>query len=225
MIVAIHQPNYIPWLGFFHKMNSSDIFILLDNVKHSKSSYTHRNSIKSNDKELLISIPLKNKESLINELIISDPKINLTKHWRIIESNYRKAKNWKYLYQELEEIFNKDWYRLVELNNALIKLLKDKLEISTQIIIASDLENIEGEGSDRNLNICKRLNASVYLSGSGARAYNNEESFKEAEIKIQYNQFVHPEYSQLGDNFIHRLSVIDLLFNCGSNSINILKNS
>jgi len=218
MIVAIHQPNYIPWLGFFHKMANADIFVLLDDIKHSKSSITHRNKIKTGDKELLLSVPLKNKESLINELIIHDPLSSIKKHWQVIEANYRKAKYWDYLAVELKEIYNSEWKYLVDLNITIIKLFKDKLQIDCELLIASKIENIEGDGSARNLNICKAVNADTYLSGAGARSYNDESSFINNNIQIIYDKFEHPLYPQTGTNFIQNLSTIDLLFNCGKNA-------
>ena len=224
-IVSIHQPNYIPWIGFFYKMARADIFVLLDDVRHSKSSVTHRNKIKSNEKELQLSIPLKNKESLINDLIIQDPKKNLEKHFRVIENNYIKAKHWDYFSEELFNILSKDWNKLIDINIALINAIKKKLNINCDIILASDLNNIVGRGNDRNLSICKSLNAKTYLSGLGAKAYNNEESFKREGINITYTDLIHLVYPQLGKNFIPNLSVLDLLFNCGTQSSSILLKS
>ena len=225
MIVAIHQPNYLPWFGFFNKMMNSDVFVLLDNVKHSKRSFTHRNIIKANDKELLLSIPLINKESIINELLIFEPEVNISKHWRAIQTNYRKANNWEFLSEELESIFNKPWSKLVDLNIEIIKLVKEKLNIKTEIIIASELKGINGEGSERNMDICQSLGAKIYLSGAGAKAYNDENAFNKKNIKIVYNNFKHPTYPQIGNNFLSKTAIIDLLFNCGPDSKEILASS
>lgn len=224
MIVAIHQPNYLPWLGFFHKMANSDVFVLLDNVKHSKSSFTHRNKIKVNNKEFLLSVPLKNKESLINELILADPVNNLQKHWRLIQNGYSKSYHWNTYFEELKLIYNGNWNRLIDLNIALINFIKNQLGLKTKIVLASELMDISGEGSDRNLSICKTLGADVYLSGNGARSYNDEQSFYDAGIEIRYNNFVHPRYPQIGDSFIPNLATLDLLFNCGPSSRSILLN-
>jgi len=223
MIVAIHQPNYMPWLGFFNKMMNSDIFVLLDNVKHSKSSFTHRNKIKANGNALLLSIPLINKESLIDELLIFEPEVNISKHWRAIQTNYKKASNWEFMSEELESIFNRPWNKLVDLNIEIIKLIKEKLNIKTEIIIASELKGINGEGSDRNMVICQSLGAKIYLSGVGAKAYNDENAFNKKGIKIIYNNFKHPTYPQIEKKFLSKLAAIDLLFNCGKNSVNIIQ--
>jgi hypothetical protein len=203
-------------------MYNADIIVLLDNVKHSKSSFTHRNRIKANDKEFLLSIPILNKESIINELLIFEPKVSVKKHWRVIETNYRRAKFWSFLAEELETLYLKDWNKLVDLNIEIIRLMSRKLGINTKILIASELPDITGEGSDRNLSISKTLNAKVYLSGNGAKAYNDEESFARNSIKIIYNSFEHPIYPQIGKNFLPNLSIIDLLFNCGPESKNFL---
>lgn len=222
MIVAIHQPNYLPWLGFFNKMANCDVFVLLDNVKHSKSSFTHRNLIKLNNQEMLLSVPLKNKESLINELIISSPEENLIKHLRIIENAYRKSKFWNDYKENIFNIYNNNWQKLLDLNLALIVFLRKSFGIQTELILASELKDITGEGSDRNLSICKKLGAEIYLSGNGAKAYNDELSFQKEGIQIKYNNFTHPVYNQLGNHFIKNLAAIDLLFNCGEQSLEIL---
>jgi len=214
-VVAIHQPNYLPWIGFFYKMSRCDTFVLLDNVRHSKSSFTHRNKINNNGKELLLTIPLKNKESLINELRILDPKDTLRKHWSAIKTNYTKSKHWGFLYADLERIYQTKYERLIDLNSDIIFLVKSKLEINTQILFASELGEIPGTGNERNLNICKALNATVYLSGNGAKSYNDEASYEKNNILLRYYDFVHPVYPQVGATFVPNLSIVDYLFNCG----------
>jgi hypothetical protein len=183
---------------------------------------THRNKIKANDKELLLTMPLLNKESLINDLLIVEPDKNLKKHWAAIETNYRKTKYWNFLSHELYIFYMNKYERLVDLNIDIIKFLMGKLNISCKLIKASSLDNIIGNGSDRNLSICKTLKADVYLSGSGAKKYNDEQSFINEDIEIRYNDFKHPVYPQLGKNFIPNLSAIDMLFNCGEESKNYI---
>lgn len=225
IIVAIHQPNYIPWIGFFYKMLQSDIFVLLDNVQHSKSSITHRNNIKTTSGEFLLSIPLKNKESIINELIIDQPEKCLKKHLNVIEMNYKKAQYYSFLSEELSVLYSNNYEKLIDLNVNAIELIKDKLDINTKLVIASHLSDISGIGSDRNLSICKSLNASVYISGKGAKTYNDTDSFDKENIKLEYSNFNHPIYPQLWGDFIKGVSAIDLLLNCGFESKNILRES
>ena len=222
MIVAIHQPNYLPWLGFFNKMAACDTFVILDNVQHSKSSITNRNNIKTSQGEVKLTIPIKNKEKPINTLLIDEPAKNLLKHWRVIESNYSKADHWKTYAEALGNIYKTPYNLLADLNIDIITYLKNVLEINCKLVIASDLQNIDGVGSDRNLSICKALNASSYLSGNGAKAYNDEESFSQAGIRLVYNNYSYKPYKQLWGEFIPNLAAIDALFNIGPETKNLI---
>ena len=224
MIIAIHQPNYLPWLGYFYKMTNCDVFVLLDDALHSKSSFTNRNKIKTREGTKLLSVPLSTKEVKINELIISNDQKWQSDHWNIIENSYQKAPYWEEYIVYLREILTKkSWTYLCELNFALIWLIKGILGIKTEIMTSSMLKIGNHTGSERNLAICKYLDADVYLSGEGARSYNDEESFEREGIKLVYIGFQHPVYHQLWGDFVPNLSIIDLLFNEGEESLSILK--
>lgn len=224
MIVAIHQPNYLPWLGFFYKMAKCDAFVFLDDALHSKSSFTNRNKIKTREGIKLLSVPLSTKEVRISELIICNDQKWQSKHWNIIENSYRQASCWEEYSRYFREILiNKSWTYLSELNIALIWLIKGILGIKTEVITSSMLKIENQRGSQRNLSICKYLDADVYLSGEGARSYNDEESFEREGIKLVYTGFQHPVYHQLWGDFVPKLSIIDLLFNEGGESLPILR--
>ena len=223
MIVAIHQPNYLPWLGYFYKMANCDVFVLLDDALHSKSSFTNRNKVKTREGTKLLSVPLSTKEVKINELVISNDQKWQSNHWNIIENSYKKAPHWEEYSIHFKEIFkNKRWAYLCELNKALICLIKGILGIKTEIITSSMLKIGNKTGSDRNLAICKYLDADIYLSGEGARSYNDEESFEKEGVKLVYAGFQHPVYNQLWGDFVPNLSTVDLLFNEGEKSLSIL---
>ena len=224
MIVAIHQPNYLPWLGFFYKMANCDVFVFLDDALHSKSSFTNRNKIKTRDGIKLLSVPLSTKEVRINELLICNDQKWQSKHWNIIENSYRQAPYWEEYSAHFKDILaKKSWTYLSELNIALIWQIKVILGIKTEIVTSSTL-NIGGHrGSERNLAICKYLKADIYLSGEGARSYNDEQAFEREGIKLVYTGFQHPVYRQLWGDFIPNLSIIDLLFNEGEMSLPILR--
>jgi len=224
MIVAIHQPNYLPWLGLFYKMANCDVFVFLDDALHSKSSFTNRNKIKTREGTKLLSVPLSTKEVKINELTICNDQKWQLKHWNIIENSYSQAPYWEEYSVYFREILTKkSWTYLSELNIALIWLIKGILGIKTEIITSSMLKISNHRGSERNLAICKYLDADIYLSGEGARSYNDEESFEREGIKLVYTRFQHPVYHQLWGDFVPNLSIIDLLFNEGEKSLPILR--
>ncbi len=224
MIVAIHQPNYLPWLGYFYKMANCDVFVFLDDALHSKSSFTNRNKIKTREGTKLLSVPLSTKEVKINEIIISNEQKWQLKHWNIIENAYGQAPYWSKYSVYFKDVYKKVfWSLLNELNIGLILLIKDILGIKTEIITSSKLKIENQERSQRNLSICKYLGANVYLSGEGARSYNDEEAFEREAIRLVYTNFQHPVYHQLWGDFVPNLSIIDLLLNEGDRSLQILR--
>ncbi|MCR8641092.1 WbqC family protein [Paenibacillus sp. N1-5-1-14] len=223
MIVAVHQPNYIPWIGFFDKMDQVDQFVILDMVQHSKMSVTHRNSIKSPSGSLLLSVPLKNKGMPIHELQIRNDEDWLAKHWKSITYNYSRSKHWEMYAPFFQQIYESTWTSLSDLNMSLILLIRDILHIETAIVYESELKAESGLGSTRIVNICSHLGAMIYLSGNGARSYNNELEFRERSIKLVYQQFNHPVYAQQWGAFISHLSIIDMIFNHGPQSIEIIR--
>jgi hypothetical protein len=203
-------------------MAKCNIFILLDNVQYEKNGPTNRVKIKIAQGEDWLTLSVKREfPRIINEVkLVNFPK-EREKHLKAIELNYKKAKYFNFLFPELKEILEKDWQYLSNLNVELIKLLKEKLGIKTKLEIASDY-NISGKGDELLIDICRKFNADIYLSGKGGQKYQNEEKFKAAGIKLEYTDFIHPVYPQLWGDFIPGLSIIDLIFNCGPNSLNIL---
>lgn len=218
MIIAIHQPNYIPWVGYFHKIKNCDLFVILDDVQYSKRSFTNRNKIKTTDGEVYLTVPITNKGSMINQLSIDNQTNWASKHWKSIYCFYCKADGWNYVKNELEVIYTKHWDHLVCLNIELIKLMMNKFNIKKPIVLSSSINQDSGFKSTRILNICKYFNADIYLSGNGARDYNNEEEFQKQGISLVYQEFQPPIYKQMWGEFIPNLSAIDLLLNCGESA-------
>ncbi len=223
MKIAIHQPNYLPWIGFFDKMDKVDKFVLLDTAIHSKSGFTNRNKIKTPQGPYTLTVPITAKEIPINELTIDNKQNWKRHHWKLIESNYKKSKHWNDLKDGFAEIYEADWDKLVELNIALILHIKTLLSINTDIILESVLSEDFGTGNTRNVNIVKHLNGSMYLSGTGAKVYNEENEFTDNNILLVYQQFNHPVYEQRWGKFITNLSIIDLLFHCGPKAIETIR--
>lgn len=223
MKIAIHQPNYLPWIGFFDKLDSVEKFVLLDKASQSKSGYTNRAKIKTPNGPYLLTVPLKNKEQPINELLIAHGKNWSTNHWKAIEANYKKSKFWSLYKDDLQELYHKQWTHIAPLNIALIRHFKSLLTIPTEILLESDFEQNFGSKNERNVNIVSHLGGDIYLSGIGAKAYNDESHFNERQIKLIYQDFKHPIYPQRFGEFQPNLSIIDMLFHCGPETMDIIR--
>ncbi len=216
MIAAIHQPNYIPWLGFFYKVSRCDIFIVLDNVQFIKRGVTHRNKIKTPDGELWVVLPVQNKGS-INEIRLKNNIDWREMHLNYYVHNYRRTKYFEQYFPDLKKIYKTDWEYMSDLNMEVIKYILNELGIRKQIVFASSLKP-QGKGTELLIDICKQVGADTYLSGKGGKKYMDEARFFEEDIKLVYSDFVHPVYPQLWRDFIPNLSILDLLFNCGNRS-------
>lgn len=224
MIVAIHQPNFLPWLGFFHKMASCDIFVFLDNVQFTKRSIQNRNKIKTAKGPMWLTVPVATKGRYFQRT--QDVEINNEQNWRetqwkAIVQNYRRARYFDDYAEPLEKIYSENWSSLVELNAATIRMLQDALEIKPKCVFASQLE-VAGHRTELLINLCQALGGDTYLSGPSGRKYMDEASFSERGIGLLYRDFNHPEYDQLYPPFVPDLSALDMVLNCGPKSREIL---
>jgi len=226
--ISIHQPEHLPWLGFIHKVMSVDEFVLLDNVQFRKNYFQNRNKIRVSGGEQWITVPLKKFQSQnkINEI-----EISYDRNWRFhylnkIKNVYAKAKHFQEYYKDFEEIFTTKFNLLKDFNIALLKFILRKLEIYTILHVSSEiLDNVGQGGTDVNLNICKKLNADVYFSGMLGRQYLDISEFEKANIKVEFQNFKHPTYKQMDEPFIPCMSIIDLLFNHGEESLDIINST
>ena len=218
MIVSIHQPNFIPWLGYFYKIAQSDIFVLLDDVQFSKNSFINRNRIKTPQGEMWLTLPVKQSGNFgqkINECEIQQKELSVKKVLNSIKLNYVKAPYFQQYIQQIENILNSNTDSLEDINCKLIFFACESLEIGTKIIKSSTL-NIRGkESTERLIEICKNVNAKTYLSGKGGLNYQEEDLFTQHNIQLKISQFSPPNYNQMWGNFIGGLSIIDILLNCG----------
>lgn len=225
MRVSIHQPQYLPWLGFIERMAQSDIFILLDNVAYSKSYFYNRNRIKTSSGWIWLSVPVLTKGSfgqLIKDTQIDNKQRWQEKHWKSIQQAYGKAPYFGEHRSFFERLYTTEWTYLAELNEAIIRYLGQQFWIRTQIIRASELQ-AGGVKTELLLNICKELGATVYLSGIDGAKYLEEAAFTREGIHVAYQHFRHPVYPQLWGQFLPQMSSIDLLFNSGPGSLSVLK--
>lgn len=224
MICAIHQPNFLPWLGFFHKITNCDCFVLFDSTQVMKGSTFNRSKIKLEEKECLLTIPMITKGRF--KQTIKDTSINENVNWRSkhlksIEHAYKKSPFFHDYYPGLERLYLQKEGNLCEFNIKLIRYMADCLGVKVKITRSSDLKT-EGMKNELLISICKAIGADTYLSGTGARDYMDIPLFNKKGIKVIYQDFKYPQYDQLGDKFIYNLSILDLLFNKGGESLKIL---
>lgn len=220
MKVTIHQPNYLPYLGYFHKMAQCDVFVLLDDVQFMKRSYTQRVKIKAASGDLWLTIPVftKNRRSqIINEVEIDTTQPWERKHWKTLVQSYNKARYFSVYSEFFEAVYESKHQNLGEFNEHMILKLAAELDIHTRLIKASSL-GVSGVRTEKIIGICKALGGDIYLSGTSGVHYLEEEKFHEAGIRLEYQEFQHPIYPQLHGGFEPNLSVVDLLFNCGRES-------
>ena len=226
-VVAIHQPEYLPWLGFFKKMMNVELFVFLDDVQFRKKGWQNRNRIRINDGTTLLSIPVHTHSyPKINEVTIDNEKNWSIRHKKSILYNYARAPYFDEIKDFIESIFEKKFQYLVDLNTEIIKFVMNELEIKSKIVFSSDLE-ISKKGSDRVLDICKAVDADHYITGTfWAESNLRVEEFKKSNIDVEFQKFQHPIYKQIHGEFIPEMSIIDLLFNEGRKEAKkILQNS
>ena len=222
-IISIHQPVYLPWLGFLDKIISSDKFVFLDDVQYEKNGFQNRNKIRTHEGNMLLTVPVKTKSTTMLKNVEIDYSFDwIKKHTKSIISNYSKTSFFDNYWPELEKIYNKKHHYLFELNMDIIKFLMNKLNIKTSIIFSSELK-ISEQGSNKILKICKELNADTYISGIGGKEYLNEEDFIKNKINLKFQNFEHPIYQQIFKPFHPNMAAIDLLFNEGHNAEKIIK--
>lgn len=221
---SIHQPAYIPWLGYFDKMAKSDIHIFLDDAKYSKNNLFNRNKIKTPQGEAWLTIPVKYKSDLpICQTQIDNSSDWRKNHFKTIKLNYARAPYFKEYLDFLEKFYSKNWRYLSDLTISMNKAIADLLGIEVKFLKSSELK-VAGTKNEKLINLCKKVRADTYLSGLGAKdthlnpygkPYLDEELFLKNNIRVIYQKFSYPQYQQLWGEFIPNLSIIDLLFNCG----------
>ena len=225
MIVSIHQPNYIPWLGFFHKLLLSDTYVVFDDVQFPRGKdYANRNQIKTNNGKIWLTASVLGKNDLKpwKQIEINDNGWR-EKHLKNIKSFYQKTPYFDTYYPMIEYIYNQNQKLLMELNLDLILFFLGCLDKNLGIITSSNIET-ELKGLDKILYILKYLKATEYISGDGegSKRYINEQLFKDNNIKLTWQNYKHPVYKQQFGEFIPYMSILDLLFNEGPNSKNII---
>lgn len=222
----ITQSNYIPWKGYFDSIKNVEVFVVYDDMQYTKRDWRNRNMIKSSQGLKWLSIPVEVKGKYfqkINETRIADKAWNKS-HWELIKQNYKSTPYFKEMSEWIEPLYkNCNYDFLTEVNLHFINAICDFFHINTEIRFSSEFELAE-EKTQRLVNICKDLSVSDYYSGPAAKAYMDQSKFSSENINVHYWDYGdYPEYEQLYPPFEHGVSVLDLIFNQGSNSIKYLK--
>ena len=226
MIVSINQPAYLPWLGYFDRIARSDVHIVLDHVQFEKNSFTNRNKIRTKTDWQWLTVPVKTKGKFgalaINELTINSDIRWAAKHWAALQNHYAKAPYFSQYKDFFEATYAQPWHLLNDLVRETTSCLLSAFGIRTPVLFSSDL-NVAGKKDELVLNVCKAVGATHYLSGPLGRDYLREEYFEQAGIAMCYHDYRHPNYTQLYPGFEAYMSGIDVLFNHGVSSLDILK--
>ena len=227
MIVSISQPAYLPWLGYFDRIYKSDIHVVLDDVmleRSSKNRFTNRNRLKTAQGSSWITVPVLKSgfgQPLINELMIEIESKWSKKHYRTISGNYNKSPYFEQHRSWFEDFYRNTWTRISPLLEYSTEYLLQTLGISKVILKSSEMK-VDGKKSDYILNLCKEVEATVYLSGPFGRDYLEIPKFESECIEVRFHEYNHPTYMQLFGEFIPYMSIVDLLFNEGPKSLEIL---
>lgn len=219
MIITIHQPNYLPYLGFFDKMRQADIFVIYDDAQFNKEDFQHRNKIRIFHGWKWLTVPVEKKHIPIKEIKIRNELTNKGLKWsdaqfkEIIDA-YFDTPYYKDYEKKLEEIYMKRYDKLIDLNLDIISFLMDAFKIKTKLVFSSEL-GFTSKSTQRLVDIVESLGGDTYLSGSFGKNYLDVSQFQDKNIKLEFQDFKHPVYKQNYDDFIPNMSSIDALFNIG----------
>ena len=220
-----HQPEYLPWIGFFNKIYMGDQYMIVDNVQYRKKYFQNRNRIRAQNSWTWISVPVLTKgkfDQILREVRIDNALPWRRKNWRSIEYAYGKSPHFPDYADSFREVYEKEWDWLVELNETLIRLVLRHLEIDIPISRASEV-GVTGQKTELIVSMCRAVGATTYVSGRFGKEYLDIQAVQEAGIELLFQDFKHPVYRQQFEPFIPEMSIIDLLFNEGPRAKDIVR--
>lgn len=218
-IVVIHQPDFMPYLGFFDRLLKADVYVVLETAQYvngTSKSWMNRDKIKTEKGEQWITVCVKKapRETAIKDILLMDDNKWRKNNLGLLYQNYRRCEYFKEIYPCIEELYSQSYVKFWDFSFASIKMLMELFGIDIEIVFSSDIKP-QGKNNDMIVDIMKKLNATTYLSGLGAADYYKPEVYEQAGINVIWQDFRHPVYPQQFGEFIPYLSSIDLLFNCG----------
>jgi hypothetical protein len=222
--VVVLQPGYLPWLGFFDQLRRADVFVYYDDVQYDTHGWRNRNRIKTAAGTQWLTVPV--RHGGLGRPRVLDVEIDgrtswARKHVMSLRQAYARAPHTARYLPQLEELLERRWERLVDVDVALVAMMAEWLGLSRRVERSSEL-GVSGERTDRLLRLCQRFSGTRYYSGAAARSYLDTALFERHGVRVEWQDFVHPEYPQQHGPFVPYLSAVDLVFNCGEDSRAVL---
>jgi hypothetical protein len=226
VIMTAHQPVYLPWLGLFHKISLADMFVYFDDVQYQTKDWNNRNKIRTNQGDIWLTVPVLSKNhytTKLKDIVINNNLPWVRKHFKSIYIAYKKAKYFDRYIGFFEDVYSRKWDKLTDLNEYMLKYFLKLLGIEIPFYKLSDY-GFASSKSDLVLEMCQKMEAKLYIFGIQGKNYADVESFNKAGVKVYFQDYKHPVYDQLhGKEFSPFLSIVDLLFNYGEESLNIIR--
>lgn len=224
MKVAIHQPHYLPWLGYLAKWAEADVFVFLDTVQYEKNGWQNRNRIKTRDGAQWLTVPVQARLGMpITEVEIDTGQPWAVRHLRTIEHAYARAPGWARHAPALRALLERPWTRLAPLAVASAEWLARAAAITTPVRLASELGVTAPDPTERLVALCRAVGGTTYLAGQDGAHYMDLARFADAALEVRIQRYEHPVYAQLHGEFVPLLSALDLLLTHGDETLDILR--
>lgn len=225
MRVAIHQPQFMPWLGYLDKIDRADLFVVLDTVQFKKNEWQNRNRIRTAQGWQWLTVPVLHRfGQKLNEVLINPDTDWKTKHLRALDMHYGHAAHGPRYLPELTALYRRSWEQLAEFNLAVLRWLLGAFAIKTPVRLASEMA-LREEPTDRLVDICRAVGATHYVAGAGAPGYMDIPRFEASGVKLEIQDFRHPVYPQCYEPFVPGLAAIDLLLTSGDDALRLLRST
>mgnify|MGYP000844278141 CR=1 FL=1 len=223
-IISIHQPNFMPWLGYFYKIYQSDIFVFLDDVQFSNQGMHNYHYIKTSQGPFRLKVPVRKKfKDNINQIMINYDLNWKDKHFKTLIANYKRSPFFAEVYHDFENLYKPEYPNLACFNRKIIEFICSKLGINARFLYSSEL-SISSSREQKIIDICLALGGKVYYSGIGARSYQKEKDFIDKGLELRYSNYTVFRYPQLWGDFQSNVTILDYLMNCGYNWEMVLLN-
>jgi len=223
MRVTIHQPQFLPWLGYLDKIDRADVFIMLDTVQFKKNEWQNRNRIRTAKGWQWLTVPvLQHFGQRIDEVLINPTAAWKAQHLRALDMHYARAPYRNRYLAQLRELYSAPWNKLSDLNKTTVQWLLKAYGITTPVHHAADY-GARGEPTDRLIDLCQAVGATEYLAGPGAEHYMDKPRFESSGVRLDIQAFQHPSYRQVYEPFEPNLSALDLLLMQGPDALTTLR--